>query len=412
MILLANVIQSANDSILGLSQWGLLANIWQWFRPGASTNAENVDWLFWFITIICVLFFVPITALLIMFMVKYRARPGHKPEHSPHHNNLLEVAWSVIPLLLIVPIFYYGFIGFLDMRNAPDDSYEINVIAKKWNWSFVYPNGHVDANLHVPAGRPVKLVMSSQDVLHSLYVPAFRVKMDCVPGKYTTLWFNASEPERDKEMHELFCTEYCGTGHSTMMAHTIVYKNKQSFDVWMADATNVRKNPPAEVGEKLYKQRGCSQCHSVDGTDRAANGGPSFKGYFGKTVAWSRSNGNPEGAVDENYIRESILNPMAKIRKGFRPIMPTYQGQLKDDEIFGIIQYIKQLNSEDISDWPEEEKPEGEEGEAAAEGGEAAAAGTKAEEPAETETEGSEDDEAEKGEESEVEGETEEKPDA
>lgn len=356
MTVLVNVIQSTNDSILGLGQWGLLANIWQWFRPGASTNAYNVDWLFWFITGICILFFVPITALLIWFMVKYRARPGHEVEKSPHHNNALEITWSVIPLLFVVAIFFYGFVGFLDMRNAPDDSYEINVIAKKWNWSFVYPNGHVDANLHVPAGKPVKLVMSSQDVLHSLYVPAFRVKMDCVPGKYTTLWFNATEPAEDQEVHELFCTEYCGTGHSTMVAHTIVHKDDSAFEVWMADATDVRKNPPAEVGETLYKQRGCAQCHSIDGSDRAANGGPSFKGNYGKTVAWT--NGQ-EGPVDENYIRESILNPMAKIRKGFRPIMPTYQGQLKDDEIFGIIQYIKQLNSEEIEDWPAEEGEEG-----------------------------------------------------
>ena len=347
-----------------------LASAWQWFRPGAATQVDNVDWLFWFITWISIFFFVLIMALMVRFVWIYRHRPGHKAEHSPHHNNALEAAWSLIPLLLVVAIFYYGFTGYIDSRNPPGDAYEINVVAAKWNWSFKYPNGHVDTNLHVPLDTPVKLVMSSSDVLHSLYIPAFRVKMDCVPGKYTTLWFQATQASQDDnedgllavvggegiepsdspggDDFDLFCTEYCGTGHSNMYAKVIVHESEAWFDKWMATATDLRQYAPADVGEKLYNRRGCAQCHSIDGKDRPANGGPSFKGYYGKEVAWT--NGQ-QGPMDENYIRESILNPMAKIRAGYRPIMPSYQGQMNDDQLFAIIQFIKRLNDQDLDDW-------------------------------------------------------------
>lgn len=409
----------------------LLADLFPaWFRPAASTNAAEVDWIFYFITWICAFFFVLIMGLMVLFMAKYRARPGHKEEHSPHHNNTIEVIWSVIPLGLALLIFYFGFTAYMESRVPPDDAYEINVVAKKWAWSFVYPNGYVDSDLHVPIDRPVKLIMSSDDVIHSLYIPAFRVKMDCVPGKYTTMWFEATRASQDDngdgkiEGYEednqpltlvadeaegeaekkptdgdlasagepgegnteaayqgpapsieraddggfdLFCTEYCGTGHSSMMAKVIVHE-AGGYSKWLAEAANfLDKMSPAEGGETLYKRRGCAQCHSIDGSARI---GPSFKGHFGKEEAFV---GGETHEIDENYIRESILNPMAKIRAGYKPVMPSYQGQLNDKEIRAIIAYIKSLNGLEVpSEWPAEE---GEEGEDNAEGEEAAAEG-------------------------------------
>ncbi|MEM1304389.1 MAG: c-type cytochrome [Planctomycetota bacterium] len=334
---------------------------WDWFRPASSTNAEAVDSLFAFITWINIIFFVPIVALMVLFVFWYRKRPGHEAQHSPHHSNTLEITWSVIPLILVVIIFSLGFKGFLDMRVPPDDAYEIAVQAKKWGWSFTYPNGLVTDDLHVPVDRPVKLVLSSVDVIHSLYIPAFRVKMDCVPGRYNTMWFEATEPSKpidadgDGEFdtgeggYDLFCTEYCGTGHSAMMRKVHVYASDLEFVNKLDELSDVRKlGPPEEVGEQLYVARGCKQCHTIDGTDRPGNGGPSFKGHYGKENAFTDGS---SVKMDENYIRESILYPQKLIRSGYKPIMPTYQGQFSDDELFAIIAYIKKLNGADVPDW-------------------------------------------------------------
>ncbi|MEM6329762.1 MAG: cytochrome c oxidase subunit II [Planctomycetota bacterium] len=340
----------------------------EWFRPGAATHVNNVDGLFWGITWVGIFFTVLVGALGVLFVVKYRHRPGHKAQPSAHHNNTLEVVWSVIPLLIVIVIFFYGFKGYLDSRTPPDNAYVIDVEAYKWGWAFKYNNGSiVDTDLHVPVGRPVKLVMSSKDVLHSLYIPAFRVKMDCVPGRYTTMWFEATQASEDDNKDgtltyagegepgpppvghfDLFCTEYCGTGHSSMYAKVVVHESG-GFEKWIKDkADPTAQGTPAEVGASLYTKRGCAQCHSVSGVDNPGNGGPSFKGYYGKTVAWTNGNSGP---VDENYIRESILQPMAKIRKGYRPIMPSYQGQFSDAELYAIIQYIKSVNELEPDVW-------------------------------------------------------------
>lgn len=357
----------------------LLADF-RWFRPGVSTTAHNVDNLFFLISVICAFFFLLIVVLQAWFMWKYRARDGHREENSPHHNNALEVTWSVIPLILVIWIFYKGFTGYIDMRQPPENALAIEVTAQKWSWSFKYPNGAVSPVLHVPADQPVKLILSSKDVLHSLYIPAFRVKMDCVPGRYTEMWFEATtpsdefsdpvfddDPNTDNKYtdgssifaeaeptrgYDLFCTEYCGTGHSSMITKCVVH-TEAGFEQEMKTLADPRsQGAPAEVGEKLYRQRGCAQCHSVDGVDNPGNGGPSFKGYYGKEVEFT------DGAtaeMDANYIRESILNPQAKIRKGYRPIMPTFQGQLNDDEIYAIRQFIRTLNDQDAQDWQPKE---------------------------------------------------------
>ncbi len=304
-----------------------------WMPPQVSTFAANVDWLFMVILGISVFFFVLIVALMIVFVIRYRHREGHVAEASPTHNLPLEVVWTAIPVAVVMVIFYLGFTSYLDMATPPANAYEVRVEGQKWKWTFTYPNGYVDENLHVPVDRPIRLVMSSADVIHSLYVPAFRIKRDVVPGRYSKEWFQATTPGE----YDVFCAEYCGTGHSDMLAHVIVHPPGE-FEQWLEKASNFLDTmTPVEAGRKLYQVRGCQQCHSVDGTAKV---GPSFKGIFGEPQVLS--NGS-KVTVDENYIRESILEPQAKVVAGFEPVMPTYQGRLKDPEIDALIQYIKSL---------------------------------------------------------------------
>lgn len=309
-----------------------------WLPKPASTGAADVDWLFGVITSIAIFFFILITALTVVFVIRYRARPGHDVQPSPDHNRPLEITWTVIPLAIVIWIFWEGFAGYLDMSTPPQNAYEIQVLGQKWNWSFTYPNGYVDAQLHVPVDTNVRLVMTSQDVLHSLYIPAFRIKRDTVPGRYTKLWFRAPEPGT----YDLFCAEYCGTSHSNMISKVIVHE-PGGFETWLADASNfIDKLPPDqlwEAGEKLYRQRGCAQCHSVDGRSGT---GPSFQGIWNKPAELE---GGGSVLVDENYIRSSIVDPQAQIVAGYEPVMPTYKGRLKDKEITAIIEYIKKLEN-------------------------------------------------------------------
>lgn len=304
------------------------------FPEPTSTTAGDVDDLFYFILAVSIAFFAIIVVAMFTFIFKYRARPNFEVEPSPDHNNVLEIVWSAIPAVILGVIFFWGFISYLDMRQAPDNSYEVQVRAKKWVWSFTYPNGHVDNDLHVPVDQPVKLVMSSDDVIHSLYIPAFRLKMDLIPGRYSSTWFEANTAGE----YTLFCAEYCGTKHSTMLAEVVVHPSGE-FQRWLDDAANLLKTmTPVEAGEVLYTRRGCVQCHSIDGSAKV---GPTFLNVFGTEQKMA------DGTivkVDENYLRESILEPQAKVRAGYKPVMPTYQGQLKDDEIAALIAYIKSLN--------------------------------------------------------------------
>ncbi len=304
-----------------------------WMPPQVSTVAHGVDWLFHFILAVSVFFFLLIVVLMVVFVIRYRRREGREAEASPTHNTALELTWTVIPVVIVVVIFFFGFKGFLDMSTPPRNAYEILVDGQKWNWTFTYPNGYSDANLHVPVARPVRLVMTSADVIHSLYVPAFRIKADVVPGRYSKAWFEATAPGT----YELFCAEYCGTSHSDMIAQVVVHPAGE-FESWLEQASNFLETmTPVEAGRKLFLVRGCQQCHSVDGT---AKTGPSLLGVFG------HSQGLADGSMvvaDENYIRESILEPMARVVAGYEPVMPTYQGRIKDDEITAIIEYLKSL---------------------------------------------------------------------
>lgn len=315
------------------------ANTTSWWKPiQASAHAGAVDTLFNFIMYLCFFFFVLIVGAMVYFIVKYR-RKGNGPERtSPiKGNHTLEIVWSVIPGILLVLIFAWGFKDWLAIAVVPANAMEVRVSGQKWNWTFTYPKeGIVSADLVVPAGQPVKLVMTSKDVLHSFYIPDFRIKRDVVPGKYSVLWFEPSE----EATHQIYCTEYCGTEHSNMLSKVKVVSSAK-YEEWLANGGDEDGGIPvplADKGKKLYEQRGCVACHSIDGTNKV---GPTWKGLYGSARKFT--DGSALAAADENYIRESILVPNAKVVAGYAGVMPSYQGQLNDKQLESIIEYIKTL---------------------------------------------------------------------
>ena len=304
-----------------------------WLPDSAATNPA-MDRVFNLTLIICSVLFVIVVGLMMLFVVRYRRRPGIPPQKSTAHNMLLETTWTAIPLLIVAVIFYQGFVAYMQMQTAPPGCYDLRVTARQWAWQFIYPNGHVDENLHVPAGEPVRLTMTSQDVIHGLWIPALRVKQDVVPGRYASMWFQADKAGT----YDLLCTQYCGDEHSNMLS-TVVVQTRKDYDAWLKDAANYLKTlPPAEAGKILYHRRGCVQCHSIDGT---AGTGPSLKGIYGKP---QQLNDGKTVVADDNYIRESILEPQAKIVAGYQPVMSTYKGLVSDDEITALIEFIKSLS--------------------------------------------------------------------
>jgi len=306
-----------------------------WLPPRASTTAPIVDAAFYFVLWVAAFFFVLIVTVMAVFVLRYRRRPGTGPLPSPSHNTALEILWSVIPLGLVMAMFYLGLKGYADMRVIPPNAYEIRVDAQKWKWTFKYANGYEDDNLHVPFDEPVKLVMASKDVIHSLFIPAFRLKQDVVPGRFTATWFRATRPGE----YDLECTEYCGTGHSDMVAKVIVHEPGE-FEAWLAEAAKKAQDlPPLELGQRLFVRRGCSVCHGTDGV--TVKTGPNLKGIVGRERRFADGSSR---TADEEYLRESIVNPSARIVDGFRDQMPTFQGQLSDKQIDALIVYLKSLS--------------------------------------------------------------------
>lgn len=299
------------------------------FPPAASTNAGNSDWVFYFIFWTCLVVLIGVCVATLWFAWRYRrSRVGLMPEDSPHHSTTLEIVWSVIPAFFLVAMFWYGFKDYEDRRNVPDDSYPINVRAQKWSWTFVYPNGWEDNELHVPPNENVSLRLESSDVLHSVFIPAFRVKIDAVPGRYNWLWFNSHVPGE----YPMYCTEYCGQQHSQMDARVVVHPSRADYDAWLSKVSNIDALPPAEAGLKVYQVAGCSACHSIDGS---ASTGPSFANMWGKPRQLADGS---TVTFDENYVRESILNPNAKLAAGFAPnLMPANFAQSLDDKKIGYL---------------------------------------------------------------------------
>jgi len=306
--------------------------------PAKSTVADSYDLLFEFVHISSLILTIGVLAALIYFIVKYRRKSENEVTPVITHNNKLEITWSVIPLVLVLICFGWGFRIFMDMTSTPQDAYEVQVTAQKWLWRFQYQNGASSTGeLHVPAGRPVKLTMSSNDVIHSFFVPDFRIKQDVVPGRYTSTWFNA--PETGESV--IFCTEYCGTDHSNMSGTVIVHEPAE-FEDWLASNAGGASRPsdltPAEWGEQLVQQNACTTCHSVDGSQLT---GPTWQGVFGSQ---ERLTDGTSVTVDENYIRESILEPGVNIVEGYDNVMPPYQGVFSEEQLNAIIEYIKTVN--------------------------------------------------------------------
>jgi cytochrome c oxidase subunit 2 len=312
-----------------------------WFPAEASTVAREIDDVFYFILWVSIVSFVLVIGATLLFAWKYRERAGHKATVTSSHDNRLELTWTIVPTILVAVMFWVGFKGFLDLRTPPEGAYEVQVTGFQWAWEFRYPNGHATNELHVPANRPIRLLMTSTDVLHSLFLPAFRVKQDVVPGRYTVLWFEATIPGT----YDLFCTEYCGTSHSAMITTATVHESEEAFEAWLEKDSDVfTGRTPEEAGELLFNKKGCAQCHSVDGSTLI---GPSFT-ILSEALAQGSSlplDGGGSVTPEENYIRESILYPNAKIRAGYKGVnMTSYLGRIKDEEIGALIAYIKSLH--------------------------------------------------------------------
>ena len=303
-----------------------------WLPVAASTTADQPDRLFDYIMWVSVISCLLLMGLMILFVWKYRAKDRHsKPTGGVDHHTGLELIWSIGPLPVVILMFVWGFQGFVALRTTPKDAYEVRVTAQKWKWLFQYPDGYTDDQLHVPMGQKTRVIINAVDVLHSLFLPAFRQKIDAVPGRYTELWF---EPTAAGE-YPIFCAEYCGTGHSAMLTKVVVHE-ASDFEAWMKKAQAIiDQMPPMELGEKMYNQQGCAGCHSLDGSPKT---GPTWKGVFGKNEAMADGS---TVTVDENYLRQSILEPQAKLVQGFPPAMPTFKGKLSDKKIDALIAFIK-----------------------------------------------------------------------
>ncbi|MGB0758584.1 MAG: cytochrome c oxidase subunit II [Rubripirellula sp.] len=344
------------------------ASKFTWFPEQASTFAAENDWLFFFITWICVLFFIPIAGCLFYFCWKYSKPKGEKAESNVAHNTPLELAWSILPSFFLVAMFVLGARSYLNQRTVPEGANNIGLKAFKWGWTMDYGKGVMNPELHILAEEPTKLSMRSIDVIHSVYIPAFRAKKDVVPGRYNYMWFEAnvasekvSKEELDNAIKEnggdpwdydkwqftpdgyrffdLYCTEYCGKNHSIMQTAVVVHQTVEDLEAWIEKVSKRPGNQSLEAwGEKLYNQRGCAGCHSLDGTKRV---GPSFKESYGNERVFAD---DTKVTADEDYIRNSILYPKKQVVKGYQPVMPSYKGQLSDDDIASIIEYLKSVS--------------------------------------------------------------------
>lgn len=301
------------------------------FPESASTASTQVDALFFFMVGISTLVVLLIGGTITTFVVKYRRRSDSEIPVQIQGSNRLELAWTVIPFGMFMVFFFWGAAIYLNNAQPPANSEQVYVVAKQWMWKFEHEGGQQEINeLHVPIGRPVKLMMTSQDVIHSFFIPDFRIKQDVLPARYTSVWFQAT---KTGEYH-LFCSQYCGLNHAEMTG-TITVMDPAAYQAWLSGGSTSSLSLAAQ-GQNLFQQFGCSGCH-----DAAGRGpGPSLVGVFGSNV---RVQGDGTVLADEAYLRESILDPTAKLVEGFQPIMPSFRGRLTDAQILALVAYIRSI---------------------------------------------------------------------
>jgi cytochrome c oxidase subunit II len=302
------------------------------FPESASTMASRVDALYFFLLAVSAFFSILIAGLIVFYAVKYRRRSPDAVGVNVSGGLALELTWTIVPLIITMVIFVWGASVFFAMSRPPAETLNVYVVGKQWMWKFQHLDGQREINeLHVPVGRAVKLIMTSEDVIHDVFVPAFRVKADVLPGRYTNIWFQPTKPGR----YHLFCAEYCGTRHSGMIGEVVVM-DPTGYQAWLSGGT--AQGSLASAGEKLFQDLACNTCHRPDAQGR----GPILQGLFGKTQTLE---GGGTIVVDEAYVRESILNPGAKITAGFQPIMPAFQGLVTEEQLLELIEYVKSLQS-------------------------------------------------------------------
>jgi cytochrome c oxidase subunit 2 len=301
------------------------------FPDQASTFAKDVDALYFFILAVCAFFALTVAVSVIYFGLRYRKAHDGEVGSRIEGNLPLELLWSVIPTLIAMVMFGWGASVYYHLRRPPEEAMHIYAVGKQWMWKFQHLEGQREINeLHVPAGRPVKITITSEDVLHSLYFPAFRTKMDAIPGRYTELWFEANTPGT----YHMFCTEYCGTNHSGMIGKVAVLEPSE-YQAWLQGGG--LEGTLAERGARVFNDQACATCHLDTGKGR----GPSLKDIVGTTV--ELQNGDT-AVVDDAYLRESILNSQAKVLKGYQPLMPTFQGLISEENLVALIEHLKSLS--------------------------------------------------------------------
>ncbi len=293
------------------------------------TTTQAVDPVFKFIIGVSIVLLLGITATMVAFVIRYRRSRAPEPTSQSSGNIWLEIVWIVLPSILVLAMFYYGWSGYLSLRNVPKGALPVTATARMWSWSFTYANGKTSPKLYVPVGKPVVVELVSKDVLHGFYIPAFRVKHDVVPGMKNHVWFVASKPGS----YDLFCSVYCGVGHSAMIT-TVEAVPPAEFTAWLEKGEGKEDE---SAGKALLEKHGCLGCHSLDGTPKV---GPSFKGIFGRRVTVLTGGTERTITVDEEYLRRSILDPNADVVKGYQPIMPAVPG-LTPDEVTEMVTFIK-----------------------------------------------------------------------
>jgi cytochrome c oxidase subunit 2 len=302
------------------------------FPEAASSFAWQVDYLYFYLILISVAFTIPIVAAIFFFAVRYREKEKYATPEEMHGSIVLETVWSIIPFVISMTIFLGGAYVYYNQYRMPDDAMDVYVVGKQWMWKIQHGTGQREINeLHVPVGRNVKLTMTTEDVLHDFSIPAFRTKADVVPGRYTYLWFNATKPGK----YHLYCAEYCGLNHSGMGGWVYVMEQRD-FDNWLAG--NESGQTPVQQGQDLFQNKlGCASCHAGGQGQRGAV----LEGIFGKEVKFV---GGGSTIVDDAYLRNSILNPSAQVVEGYQPIMPTFKGQVTEEQLVSLVAYIKSLS--------------------------------------------------------------------